>query len=93
MKALTKIEREIEEYKRINEEIKALQAKQAALKEELLRLYFSNHEEFKDKRGVVLATYKVYTKQVFDTKRFKVENEMLYNNYCYEQEAKTFLVK
>lgn len=87
------IENKINSYKQICNQLKVLEAQKNQLKESLVNAYFETHEEYKDKDGLVLATYKSQVRTLFNQSKFKQDNPKIYDDYCDEQKVNVFLVK
>lgn len=87
------IETELARYKEISEQIKALKEQQDNLKNSLITSYFSRHDEYKNKAGIVLATYKAQIRAILDTVSLRTEQPKIYAKYCNDKTVFTFLVK
>ena len=87
------LESEIENYKEIGNEIKALEVKKDRLKQALIKSYFESNEEYVNKDGVTLATYRSQIRQAFSTTDFKEAYPKLYEAFTKPQKLFVFLVK
>jgi len=87
------IESEIENYKELSIQIKALEAKKERLKASLVKSYFASNDEYINKDGVTLATYRSQIRQAFSTTDFKEAHPKLYEDFTKPQKLFVFLVK
>lgn len=87
------IENELSRYKELSEQIKTLETQKDNLKNALIACYFSTNDTYRDKNGIVKATYKAQMRSIFDTVNFRTEHEDLYQAYCNDKEYYQFLVK
>lgn len=88
------VESQINQLKALDHEIKVLEAKAKALKDDLIAGHFAEHEEFVGSEGLVLATYKAQKTTRFDTTLFKADHADIYKMYSKESVVNVFrLVK
>jgi len=73
--------------------INELQAEYDMLKNEVILTYFDENDEYKSKRGLVLATYRSYVENRFNGTRFRADNPDLYDSYKEERKIQKFLLK
>lgn len=87
------IEDRLKRMKDLSEEIKVLQAEYDMLRKEVIGLYFSEEEEYRTDKGLVLATYKSYEEKRFNTKRFEEDHPDIYEWYKETKMVYKFLLK
>ncbi len=83
---------QLESYRDLDRQIKALTKERDAIKRELTCGYFLDHDDFIFE-GRLLATYKPHIQITFDKKCFQSENPDLYEKYLEPKEIRKFLLK
>lgn len=87
------VQSNLERMKLLKDEIKVLQAEFDMLQEQVIESYFNDHEEFKTERGLVLATYKQVTSNVFDSSSFSKDHPDVYSMYKRDRVSYRFQLK
>jgi len=86
------IEEKIARYESLKKQIDEFEAEQEALKKDICG-FIGENEEVASTNGHVLATWKNRAQNNFDTKRFKVEHDDLYEQYMRRGTTRVFLTK
>lgn len=87
------IESSIRQYDEINRHIKTLETEKSKLKEFLINNYFHNHKEYRNKNGIILATYLPQTRSQLKTTDFKRDHPELCATYTEEKTIFTLVIK
>jgi predicted phage-related endonuclease len=93
MQTHTQLEQAISDYDYLNKQIKALEKEKEAIKDNLVKSYFADQDEYFDINGCLLATYKEYAREGLNGKLIKVEQPVIYQQYLTITAYKRFEVK
>jgi hypothetical protein len=87
------VEKKLKRMQLLSKHMKELEAEYKLLKDEVIEEYFVDNEEYKNAKGLLLASYKMSTRTQFRTTEFKEQYGELYDEFCELKEVKTFLLK
>lgn len=75
--------------------IKILQAEKDMLEDQVKSEYFlaGNHEEYRTDKGLLVASYKSYVENRFNSKKFETDHPDYYSMYKEEKTIFKFLLK
>lgn len=87
------IDAQIEQYRSLNQKIKALELEKEAIKKELVTGYFAEHETYVNQDGKLLATYKEQIRVVLNQKLLKETYPDIVEEFSDLQSIRVFLCK
>lgn len=87
------IENNLKKMKVLAQQIKELQAEYDMLKADVINNWFVNNETYQTEKGLVLATYKLQERIVFNQSKFKTDHADYYLMYSDSKPCHTFLLK
>ena len=87
------VENKLVRMKDLAQKLKVLEAEYNMLKGEVIEEHFSNNEEYKTEKGLVLATYKSQEQTQFQQSKFKADHFDIYSLYTEKKTINKFLLK
>lgn len=87
------VENKLIRMKELSDSIKVLEAEYNQLKDQVIVCHFNDNEEYRTNKGLLLASYKGVSSQIFQGAKFKVAHPELAKAFTEEKISFRFLLK